>query len=268
MTKKGSISLNSIINLYNKGFNTAEIAEKLGCTHSNICKRLNKLGYSNLRDYSKRRMPSRLNRHLVDLDFFETIDNQDKAYFLGLMFSDGSVNSNGTQFYLKLKDEDVILKFKEALKCDYSINYREIPYKSYALEISSKKMCSDLINLGCVPNKTKILKFPSLRKDLVRHFIRGFFDGDGCLQLQDKMYHCRFDITSASKQFLEELRPYITAISKTNGGLNKETKYDVWHLSYSGHQVKQILDWLYKDANYYMQRKYVKYQILSSLKTG
>ena len=47
-----------------------------------------------------------------------------------------------------------------------------------------------------------------------------------------------------------------------------ESKYDVWHLSYSGHQVKQILDWLYKDANYYMQRKYVKYQLLSSLKTG
>lgn len=268
MARKGNISLESIINLYNKGFNTSEIAEELGCTHTNISNRLHKAGYLNLRDYSKRRLPSRANRHIIDLGFFENIDNQDKAYFLGLMFSDGSVNSKCNQFYLKLKDEDVILKFKEVLKCDYPVIYREFPNKSYALEVSSKKMCSDLILLGCAPNKTKVLKFPSLREDLIRHFIRGFFDGDGCLQLHDKIYHCRFDIACASKQFLEIMRPYITSIAKTNGGMNKESKYDVWHLSYSGHQVKQILDWLYKDANYYMQRKYIKYQLLSSLKTG
>ena len=268
MVRKGNIDLESIINLYSKGLNTSEIAEKFKCTHANISKRLHKAGYHNLRDYSKRRLPSRINRHIVDLEFFKNIDNQDKAYFLGLMFSDGSVNSKGNQFYLKLKDEDVILKFKEVLKCDYPVIYREVPNKSYTIEVSSKKMCSDLINLGCIPNKTKVLKFPSLREDLIRHFIRGYFDGDGCLQLQNKIYHCRFDIACASKQFLESMRPYITAIAVTNGGLNKESKYNVWHLSYSGNQVIQILDWLYKDANYYMQRKYVKYQLLSSLKTG
>lgn len=133
MARKNSIKIESIINLYNKGFNTYEIAEELGCTHGNISTRLHKAGYSNLRDYSKTKLPSRINRHTIDLDFFENIDNQDKAYFLGLMFSDGSVNRKGTQFYLKLKDEDIILKFKEALKCDYPIIYREIPNKSYTI---------------------------------------------------------------------------------------------------------------------------------------
>ena len=75
MARKGNISLESIINLYNKGFNTSEIAEELGCTHTNISKRLHKAGYFNLRDYSKRRLPSRVNRHIVDLEFFENIDN-------------------------------------------------------------------------------------------------------------------------------------------------------------------------------------------------
>ena len=59
MARKGNISLESIINLYNKGFNTSEIAERLGCTHTNISKRLHKAGYFNLRDYSKRRLPCR-----------------------------------------------------------------------------------------------------------------------------------------------------------------------------------------------------------------
>ena len=88
--------------------------------------------------------------------------------------------------------------------------------------------------------------------------------------VQDKIYHCRFDLTSASKVFLEQVRPIITKQAFTNGYLGKETKYNVYHLNYTGHQVKKILDWLYLDSNFYLKRKYDKYQILksmSSLKT-
>ena len=264
MVKKG-IKAEDIKNLYEQGFNIAEIAEQLHCCSSNISHRLHKMGYTIVRDYSKTRF-SRTNKHEIDLTFFENIDNQDKAYFLGIMFSDGSVSDH--QFYLKMKDEDVVLKFKEALKCDYPIRFHDLPYTNYILEISSKKMCNDLKKLGCTPNKTRILRFPIIKENLIPHFIRGFFDGDGCLQLNDKLYHCRFDLTSASLDFLNDIRPYITAIAKTNGSLNKEHNYNVWHLSYSGHQVIQILNWIYKGAHYYMQRKYFKYQLLSSHKTG
>lgn len=195
--------------------------------------------------------------------FFDYIDTEAKAYFLGLMFSDGSVTRN--QFYIKLKDEDILLKFRDELKCDYPILVREFPYKSYTLQISSQTLCNALIKLGCVPNKTKVIQLPKLKEDLYRHFIRGFFDGDGCLQLQDKKYHCRFDLTSASKKFLEQIRPIITMHSKPNGYLGKENKYEVWHLNYSGHQVQDILDWLYKYSNFYLQRKYTKYKLLGSL---
>ena len=47
-------------------------------------------------------------------------------------------------------------------------------------------------------------------------------------------------------------------------GICKEKKYDVWHLRCGGKQVKKILDWIYKDATVYMNRKYFKYQLLSS----
>ena len=105
-------------------------------------------------------------------------------------------------------------------------------------------------------NKTNEAAFPNTLPEIYyKDFVRGIFDGDGCLQLQDKIYHCRFDLTSASKEFLEEIRPIITAHAKTNGYLGKETKYDVWHLNYSGHQVVQILDWLYNDCNIALKRK-------------
>lgn len=256
--KKG-IEIEKILELYNQGLNQAQIAEQLGCSTANVSHRLKKTGIKYKRDYSKVRR-TRFNRYKMNTKFFEYIDNEAKAYFLGLMYSDGSVTEN--QFYIKLHDEDIILKFKEVLECETPIRYIEKPWKTYIFEVSCQELCNQLISHGCVQNKTRVIQVPSLRKDLYRHFIRGFFDGDGCLQLQDKIYHCRFDLTCASLKFLEQLRPIITKHAKTNGHLGKETKYDVWHLNYSGHQVVQILDWLYENSHYYLKRKYMKYQLL------
>lgn len=256
--KKG-IQKEKILELYNKGLNIAEIAEVTGCDRTNISHRLKRLGIKIQRDYSKTRR-SRINKLAVDEDYFEYIDTEGKAYFLGIMYSDGSVTKN--QIYLKLKDEDVIQQFKRELKTEAPIKRIETPWDAYRIQVSCQRLCHHLIKHGCVPNKTRVLQVPKLREDLYRHFIRGFFDGDGCLQLQDKIYHCRFDLTSASLQFLEQLRPIITAKAKTNGSLQKETKYDVWHLNYSGHQVIQIMDWLYEDSNFYMKRKHDKYLLL------
>lgn len=256
--KKG-IQKEKILELYNKGLNITEIAEELGCDRTNIHHRLKRLGIKYNRDYSKTRR-TRVNRLAVDEDYFEFIDTEAKAYFLGIMYSDGSVTKN--YLYLKLKDEDVVQLFKQELKTEAPIKRIEKPWEAYLLQISCQKLCQHLINQGCVPNKTRVIQVPKLREDLYRHFIRGFFDGDGCLYLHDKIYCCRLNLTSASKQFLEQVRPIITAKAITNGGLNKEKQYDVWHLSYSGRQVVQILDWLYKDSHFYMKRKHDKYLIL------
>lgn len=132
--KKG-IKLEEIIELHRQGLIPIRIAESLNCSSSNITRRLKKAGITPIRDYTSRKMPSRLNRHKVNEAFFDYIDTEAKAYFLGLMFSDGSVSRN--QFYIKLKDEDILLKFRDALQCNYPILYREFPYKSYCLQVSS-----------------------------------------------------------------------------------------------------------------------------------
>lgn len=261
MSKKLGIKIDELIALYNKGNTPAQIAELYGCCVSNITRRLKKAGIVFERNYSKTRY-SRTNRHSIDINFFKVIDTEEKAYFLGLMYSDGSVSDN--QFYLKLKDEDVIVKFKEALKCDYPIKHNEKPYYNYILQVSSKEMCKDLINLGCYKNKTKIIEFPNIDKSLYHHFIRGFFDGDGCIRVGDTKGKCIFDIASASYNFLIQLKNILNPIA-THIGISKETNYDVWHLRCGGKQIQQVLDWLYKDGTVYIQRKYFKYQLLSSL---
>ena len=257
--KKG-ININEIISLYNQGYTPAQISKLLNCTISNISRRLKKSGIDFIRDYSKTNH-SRKNRHLIDLNFFKDINSEEKAYFLGIMFSDGSVSD--TQFYLKLKDEDVVVKFKEALKCDYNIKHNEVPYYNYILEVSCKEMCNDLIALGCTPNKTKTIKFPDIPSNLWNHFIRGFIDGDGCIRVGANKSKDFLDITSASYIFINQLKEKLTPYSSYIG-ICKEKKYDVWHLRCGGKQVKKILDWIYKDATVYMNRKYFKYQLLSS----
>lgn len=263
--KKG-INLQTIIELYNNGLSIIQIAEQLNCTISNISRRLKKAGYKVFLDYTKSRY-NRRGRYYINQYFFENIETEEQAYFLGIMYSDGSVSDNF--FYLKLTDEDVVQKFKKALQFEGPIKYKHYEEKNYKdtykLAVYCKKMVKDLIQLGCVPNKTRVIEFPNIRKDLIRHFIRGFFDGDGCLSLDKNIGHCRFDIVCASEKFLKQIRPIITNQALTNGSLFKESKYEVWHLKYSGKQVKQILDWLYTDSTVYMERKYNKYLLLSSL---
>ena len=253
--KKG-IDINHIVSLYEEGKNSAEISEIVGCCPVNVTRRLKKAGINFKRDYSKRRY-NRDNKTSIDVGFFKTIDTEEKAYFLGIMFSDGSVNRK--QFYLKLKDEDVVVKFKEALKCSYPIRHSESPYNNYILEISCQEMCRDLVNLGCTPNKTKIIQFPNIPIELRRHFIRG-----GCIRVGATIGKCMFDIACASYQFIQQLKEVLTPFT-SHIGITKESKYDVWHLRCAGKQVKPLLDWLYKDSTVYMQRKYFKYQLISSL---
>lgn len=262
MKKKG-IKLEKIISLYNQGLPPCQIAENLGCSNVNITRRLKKAGIPFKRDYSTSRRV-RKGRYNLDENYFDTIDTEAKAYFLGLMYSDGSVSTKNFQFYIKLKDEDILIKFKNELRAESPIKRFERVFSAYIFRVSSKKLCESLIKWGCVPNKTRILQMPILKQDLYRHFIRGFYDGDGCLSLDKKIYHNKIDITCASINFLNQIRPYITAKAFTNGCITKEKTHDVWHLKYGGYQVVKILDWLYENSNYYLIRKFVKYQFLKN----
>lgn len=259
MSNKLGISIEQIVHLYEEGKTPIEIAELLGCTHSNIVRRLHKYGIKNTKDYARVRH-NRKGRHAVDLSFFKDINTEEKAYFLGIMMSDGSVHKNG--FYLKLKDEDIVVKFKSVLRSDSQIIHYEKPFYNYVLQIYSQEMAEDLIKLGCVPNKTKILQFPPIPKELYSHFIRGYMDGDGCIRVGKTRSTDYFDITSASYTFLLQLKEILTPYT-SHIGISKEKKYDVWHLRCGGKQVKFLLDWIYKDGTVYMQRKFFKYQLLS-----
>ena len=114
---------------------------------------------------------------------FEIIDTEEKAYWLGFLYADGSVSSTDNRIELGLAEKDLnhIEKFKEFIGIPNKISYRP-QTKSYRYSFKSIPCKEDLIKHGCVPKKSLILKFPTeeqVPEHLIRHFIRGYFDGDG-----------------------------------------------------------------------------------------
>lgn len=129
-------------------------------------------------------------------DFFSTIDSPAKAYFLGLMFTDGTIDRNERVAKITLQDRDAYIldRFATEVFLDKRppLYQDDHDYHAYggrrrrkrALKMSCCPLVQDLMRLGCVPNKSLILRFPAIiLKDvgLLWHFIRGLIDGDGCL---------------------------------------------------------------------------------------
>ena len=119
-------------------------------------------------------------------EYFLNINSPTKAYWLGFLYADG-YTTHDDRWGLELKYEDKYHIEHLLSDIEYSGTPKERTRngnKSCSFLIKNKTMTDSLIKLGVVPNKTDILKFPSekiLCKDYYSDFIRGFFDGDGCI---------------------------------------------------------------------------------------
>lgn len=124
-----------------------------------------------------------------DHTFFDAVDNEAKAYALGLLYADGYVSKHSNEVSIELKQMDGgILSTLSRLICK-GVDYTKHsstggnPMYSRRLSIYSKPIKAALIVLGCVPQKTFKVRLPALAPNMMRHFVRGYFDGDGCFTI-------------------------------------------------------------------------------------
>lgn len=116
-------------------------------------------------------------------------------------------------------------------------------------------MSKDLIEKGLCPKKSLVLTFPTtdiLPEELIHHFIRGYFDGDGCVTQNLKGE--RYISFVGTKDMLENIRRHlkIEAIVKKE----KRTQKEIYFLQTGGNKsVLKIFDYLYKDATIFLERK-------------
>lgn len=199
---------------------------------------------------------------------FKNINNEEKAYWLGFLYADGYVSSTEDKIELGLAEQDFhhIEKFKNFIGIQNKISYRE-KTKSYRYSFRSSSCKQDLIKQGCVPKKSLILKYPTqdqVPKELMKHFIRGYFDGDGWFT---NTQFC-FQVGIIGTQ------DFINGFLQNVKNINKHNKIFICHRQagakryvFSAYQdVFSFLNWIYKDAEIYLDRKYNSY--LDFLKNG
>jgi intein-encoded DNA endonuclease-like protein len=121
-------------------------------------------------------------------------------------------------------------------------------------------MYNSLVNKGFTKDKSFDCHIPYLRSDLIRHYIRGYFDGDGCFTFTNKSFHINF--VTASKMLNEDVAKILKS-EKFN--FNKSSyvsdfgttmyKIDICRFN----DKINFLDWIYQDSNIYLDRKHKKY---------
>lgn len=194
--------------------------------------------------------------------YFESIDTEDKAYFLGFIYADGSLIKGRNNVVLKIHTKDLHI-LESLIKCvDGKMNV----YKSKTREIcqvglTSKKMRIDLEKIGLHSNKTFTIKYPNIDIELERHFLRGYFDGDGCIRVRtDKrdgteLGDMRF--VSGSIDMLNTINERMNILFGTNknklyGPKNKDYKFLGWA---SMKDIESIYHGFYNNSNFFLHRK-------------
>ncbi len=254
-----------IVEKYKTGnYNCVQLGKEYGVTNNSIISVLDVRGIQRSNDWAEFHRKYKFNR-----DFFEKIDNEEKAYFLGFLYSDGCnhynplKNRNRISLEIQEKDISIVEKFRECINGDMPIHTFQRFRKEYntqpmcIIDLNSSKMCKDLINVGCVPRKSLVLEFPDEKQvpsNLLSHFIRGYYDGDGGISLNYSNY--RIKITSTFK-FLEKLKKIIKINLNIDGGLYlKKNKITADLVIGGNNQVIKFLDWLYSKCLINLKRKY------------
>ena len=191
------------------------------------------------------------------------------AYVLGFFAADGSMykTKRGTNFIeFQITDGDLLKEIKNALGSNHKItkvirNKNQKPI--YRIQIGSKEIFRDLLRFGLTPAKSKILRMPLVPAKYFADFLRGYFDGDGCVHLgkywrKDRnkwIWQLVVTFTSGSLMFLKELwsilRPHVRGgrIGNKNGG---------FELVFSRRDALALFNLMYNNsaASIFLKRKY------------
>jgi hypothetical protein len=185
--------------------------------------------------------------------FFETWTDE-MAYVLGFWCADGYIDKAMKNAVAYNKSKELLEMIRSTMGSSYAIGlYR--PTGIYHFSISNRKVIGDLVSLGVVPAKSNIIKCPDVPDFAFRHFLRGYFDGNGTIGAKDRGDYPQLTvaISSGSPDFLTELAERIKALVGISGNAREFNNCKAGVLSFYGYNAASIITWLYwqcKDLYY------------------
>ncbi len=191
--------------------------------------------------------------------FFKDINTEEKAYYLGFICADGSINNKKSKLSITIntKDIEILYKFKDLLKTTTPITSRIYVDKrtkkninTTSFQLYSKRIVNDLKLLMINENKSKQLNLPKINDELIRFFIRGLFDGDGHIGKK------QIDLISTN-ECLDDIIFYLTKnnINVLKNILSINKKKNVFKL-FIGKDRMKFLNLIYENSQIHLTRKY------------
>lgn len=217
------------------------------------------------------RKQSETSRKNFIINFKGDILTTNDAYILGLIWSDGNLSRNCIEIVLQKNDEKLLKDISQYVYSKNTLTYREgrnviLNGKEYSCKpqvrfrITNKEISDKLRKVGLMENKSLNCRFPKIETEYISHFLRGLLDGDGCIYTKNKN-NCRVTIVS-NHIMCNEISEIVNSTLDINSKVYLKTD-SVSTFTISGRlQILKFLEWIYKDANLKLNRKYEKYREL------
>jgi hypothetical protein len=207
-------------------------------------------------------------KYNIDQHLMDKIDSEEKAYWLGFFFADAYNNEKLGRLVIELQEQDKDHLFKCAKffgqpRDPFMQSKNKGKYVAYRLELNSKYLSKSLADKGCHQTKSFDIIFPEwLDQDLVRHFVRGYFDGDGCLHINKASDQLNMQIVS-TKEMITSIQTILTKDLQINCYISHPERYtnNTYRLDSGGsRQILRFCEWIYKDSTIFLERKYNMYE--------
>jgi predicted DNA-binding protein YlxM (UPF0122 family) len=244
-----------IYKMYYEKYTPEEIGKKFNVSDNTIRYSIKRQG-GELRNFTQS-----ITKYNFNHDFFEKIDTEAKAYFLGFWLADGNVWNNKVQMSLHPKDSYIMESFVKHIDGNNVIHFYKYKRDSSRLSITSKKMVDDLIDKGIVPNKTfELNKMPDIQDNLEKHFWRGVLDGDGWVLNTQKNKMIETGICNKQKIAMEYFKKFLEKhdISPCKIQYANQSVYRIW---LTARRAIKFLNLIYEGSSpdLRLKRKYNNY---------
>jgi hypothetical protein len=210
-------------------------------------------------------------RRIVNEDFFKKWTPQ-MAWVLGVIYTDGCLmrpyGSVKGRLTLSQKEPELIEKVLMLLNSNAKLLFtpkRGITGAVHRVAISNDEVYQDLEKLGVTPRKSLSLTFPEVPVPLVRHFIRGCWDGDGSVYWEggNARKPCA-SFVSGSKEFIEQMVKHLASLGLPDRTIHKtmRSRNASYYFRYTGPPCVRLYHMLYDeiDENMSLSRKHDRFR--------
>jgi intein-encoded DNA endonuclease-like protein len=238
-----------------KSLNSLQVEYK--CTRPTLSKYLKQAGVE---------VESNNYRYNYNTELFKCVDDEQQAYWLGFLYADGYVQKRKRiELALGIKDIKHLEKYRDFVCPELPIGTRKISVRGKQflcarVIVFNKYLHANIISLGCANAKSKTLTFPGVSQvpeGLLNHFIRGYFDGDGSVNLNAFTNNLHMTV-AGTESFLNGLNTVLfqNIPNYTLTKLHKPINCEIYVLQKGGNnQIKGVYDYMYKDATVFLERK-------------